>query len=148
MKEWTAIDFQTFDLNAIPPKYSFPVKYWWWSPPVRQIHWLLDQQRIDDAVVYFIHECGASFPEEMRFLQSRPDPYGRIARLRAEGRVRLFRETIKRKKDAWYGTNELILGPNSGIDSILRDVLFLNEAPNPGYAFQPGDEERSGWCQG
>jgi hypothetical protein len=77
--------------------------------------------RIDDAVVYYIHECGAMFAHEIRFLQSHPDPEGRIARLRAEGRLRLFKETL-RPKDRWYGTNELVLGPKSGIEAIVAEV--------------------------
>ena len=71
--------------TVVPDKHSFPVKYWHLGPPEREITWLLDENRIDDAVVYFIHAFGASFVGEMRFLPDDPDTDTRIARLWAEG---------------------------------------------------------------
>lgn len=131
--------FDGVDLDVVvPDQYSFPKRYWYMGPVEREVTWLLDQGRIDDAVVYYINEVGASFAGEMPFLQSRPDPDARIARLRAKGRLRLFKETMK-PKDRWYGTDELVLGPKSGIDVILRDVEFLNEHPNPAYAFKKSE---------
>jgi hypothetical protein len=125
------LTFEGFNVN-VPPKHPFPRKYWFMGPLEREITWLLDQNRIDDAVVYFINDCGASFPHEMQFLQSRPNPGGRVARLLTEGRVRLFRETLQRRHRRW-GTDELVLGSNSGIERILADVAFLSEPRNPEY---------------
>lgn len=132
MSEPTAIDFHTLDLNQLPPMYSFPRTYWYIPIPARQVTWLLDHCRIDDAVVYFIHAVGASFPEEMPFMESRADANERISRLRSRGRIKLFMEGSKH----WYRTSELVLGTNSGIETILRDVEFLSERPNPAYVMR------------
>jgi hypothetical protein len=45
---------------VVPPKYTFPFKYYF-SPPDRELSWLLDEGRLDDAVVYFLKELGPSF---------------------------------------------------------------------------------------
>ena len=72
-------------------------------------------------MVYFLSAVGSSFPEEVLFLQSRPDSAEIVARLRKERRIKLFNEGAKR----WHRTDELVLGPKSGIEFILRDVEFL-----------------------
>jgi hypothetical protein len=123
---FTGVDLKTI----LPDRYTFLKRYWRMGPPERQITWLLDQNRVDDALVYFLHECGASFPGEIPFLFSTPDPDERIARLRSEGRIKLFMEGSKHR----YRTRELVLAPNSGIEAILRDVAFLHEPANPAYS--------------
>src|ERR1700737_3705110 len=47
--------FEGFNVS-VPAKYPFPWKYWWLGPAVRELTWLLDQNRIDDAAVYWVHE--------------------------------------------------------------------------------------------
>jgi len=122
----TLRDFRTVDLNLIPPLYTYPRQYWFLQVPGKQIRYLLDDNRLDDAVLYFIFAIGASFPEEIPFLHSRPDCAEIVARLRRDGRVKLFNEGVRHH----YRTTELVLGPKSDIESIREDVEFLFEPPS------------------
>jgi len=122
-------DFDSVDLNAFPPPYSYPRKYWNLRPPFQQVQWLLDQDRFDDALVYFLFGWGTSFVGEIWFLHSRPDHQEIVARLRSEGRIKLYGDGLPRR----FRTNELVLGPNSRIEKIIEDVAFLLEPQHPWY---------------
>jgi hypothetical protein len=128
----TPLDFSTVDLSAFPPRYSYPPRYWHLSVPGKQIRWLLDQNRFDDAVVYFLFGWGTSFVEEIPFLNSRPDSQEIVARLRQEGRIKLYGDGLPKR----FRTNELVLGLNSGIAGIIEDVAFLLEPQHPWYSFK------------
>jgi hypothetical protein len=117
----TPPDFQMVDLNTFPPLHAYPRPYWYLGMPDKQIAYLLDQNRLDDAVIFFLYAVGACFPEEIPFLHSLPDCAEIVGSLRKEGRVKFFNEGLRHR----YRTTELVLGPNSGIESILRDVELL-----------------------
>jgi hypothetical protein len=128
----TPLDFSTVDLNAFPPSYSYSRQYWHLGVPGKQIRWLLDQNRLDDAVVYFLFGCGSSFVEEIPFLHSRQDSQEIVGRLRQERRIKLYGDGLPRR----FRTDELVLGPNSGIAGISREVAFLLEPQHPWYCFK------------
>lgn len=129
------LDFRNVDLRDFPPHHTYPRQYWFIPTPGKQLQWLLDQNRLDDAVVYFLFGLGTSFRKEIPFLAFRPDRDEIIARLRKEGRIRLHSDGLRRRR---CRTNELVLGPKSGIDSILRDVEFLTEKRHPWYTGTEG----------
>jgi len=126
-------NFDTWNAS-VPPMYSFPWRYWNMGPAERELTWLLDQNRIDDAVVYWVHEidCLLTAP----FIERMPDAErtALIERLREMGRIAFMPGGWTR----WY-----MLGPKSGIDQILRDVAFLSAPRNPEYvrhmSWQAGD---------
>ena len=126
-------DFRTVDLNTFPPQYSYPRKYWSIPVPAKQIEWLLDQNRMDDAVVYAIYAIGPSFAGEIPFLTAHPECDEIVNRLRAERRVKLFHENKRTR----YKTTELVLGPNADVKTIIEDVAFLSEPRHPWYSEHP-----------
>lgn len=117
--------------EAVPPKHTYPVKYWHKSPPDRELSWLLDEGRLDDAVVYFLHELGASFSGEMPFVMRQDAPDALIGRLCAEERIRVYSRPKRSTQRPNYGRDLLVLGPKSGIEKIVEDVKFFQEPANP-----------------
>ena len=129
-----ALDFRKVDLRDFPPLHTYPRQYWFIPTPAKQVQWLLDQKRIDDAVVYFLFGVGTSFRREIPFLDSHPDCDEIVARLRREGRIKRYGDGLPRS----FRTNELVLGPKSGIELIVRDVEFLDEKRHPWYTGPEG----------
>jgi hypothetical protein len=130
---WTDIDLNV----AVPDEYTFPKRYWRIYPWDRPWVWLIDQNRWDDAVVYCIHRLtGQVDLSDLPFWSSStavpatfPRPDEILPRLCREGRI----QPVKRIRHCY------VLGPNSGVDAILRDVAFLQERPNPAYGFTKED---------
>jgi hypothetical protein len=119
--------------EVVPPKYTYPVKYWFKSPPDRELSWLLDEGRLDDAVVYFLTELGPSFAKEMPFVMWQADPDALIGRLWEEERIRVYSKSKRSNRRPNYERDVLVLGPKSSIDQIVEDVEFLQEPANPAY---------------
>ena len=127
--------FANLNVNdiVVPPKHTFPAKYWFKSPPDRELSWLLDEGRLDDAVVYFLKELGPSFAKEMPFVMRQADPDALISRLWEEERIRAYSKSKRSNRRANYERDVLVLGLKSGIEKILADVKFLQEPANPAY---------------
>jgi hypothetical protein len=121
------------NVNDIPPKYTYPAKYWFKSPPDRELSWLLDEGRLDDAVLYFLKELGPSFAGEMPCVMRQEDPDALIGRLWEEQRIQVYGKSKRSNRRPNYELDLLVLGPKSGIEKILADVEFLQEPANPAY---------------
>jgi len=142
--------FDGVHLNeAVPDKFSFPQKYWRWGPPVRQIHWLLDQNRLDDAIIYYIHELEPCQINEIKLI-SPFDPWEPCSielthnvfwrcgsPLAAEHVVRLAKQG--RIEAASWGFvpvhPETLQGSGWRISGrIATDVRYARREPRTGYA--------------
>ena len=119
--------------DVVPPKYTFPMKYWFKSPPDRELSWLLDEGRLDDAVIYFLRELGPSFAHEMPFVMRQENPDALISRLWEEERIQVYSKSKGSSRRPNYERDVLVLGPKSGIERIVADVKFLQEPANPAY---------------
>lgn len=112
----TVPTFTGIKLNAIEPnKCPDSKKYWSMPRPSRELTWLTDQNRLNDALVYFVSEFDFFHSGHPTFV---PDYKSRLECLCAEGRI---------KTDKW---STYVLAPNSGIEKIREAVAFLAAPAN------------------